>query len=1379
MIHYGQLPLSFEPNRGQTSSNVQWLARGPEYTLFLTGNDAVLEMNKITSAKPDSVDPKDLKPSISSSVVRMSLIGARTPEQTTGEDLQSGKANYFTGNDPAKWRHDVPMYGKVHMQGVYPGVDLKYYGHRGELEYDFVVAPGADASAIRLRFDGAKAALAANGDLVLPVEGGPEVRFNKPVVYQTVDGVRQQVQGSFAIADNKAGEQVSFQLGAYDHRRELVIDPTLLFVGVFGTGNNETQAIGMAVDASGEIILTGETSDVNLPVTTSAYQTTCNQDSTIAAANNYVRCGGFSEGYLGSAFITKISADGTSLVYSTYLHGFSGSELGQAVATDAAGDAIVLGQTGSSDFPITTDAIQSLCMPYYQEKGVVGGDPSDFYPIAQHCDGNFAGGGTEWVSGGPTLFVAKLDPTGSTLLYSTFFGGTQPTYPVGLALDSAGNIYFTSFLQYQAGQIASNYYPQNGNVPFPVTSSAFQTQNAAQQITTLSVLSADGQTLLYSTLFGATNTPNPSWIQPLALALGPSGIAYVGGYTYSDSVPTTAGAVRPACVDSSVYNGGNEDGFCEGYTAWLAAFDTTQSGTASLKYATYIGGPEIPGGNSAQNQVLGLAADSENNVYVTGLTTSSSYPTTKGAYQTACQQVLGSVGQTYCGQSAFLTKINPTGTEYVWSTLFEGNQQSIDYGQNIGFDTSGKVYLYGYDNNYTFDLPWVNPLEGRPGSSSGASYPFLATFSPDGSTLLFSTPLGNMSPNAANDFPVGMVLDSANNIYFAGYGADNGSMAATTGTYSTAALGGSNRTYFGKVSPVLEPTAATLTISPSTAVTGQTVTFTATVAGTTQSTPTPTGTVTLTNTSTNPATTLGTITLASGTGQFTTSSLAVGSYSVTGSYSGDSTYEVSTSTAKTLTIQALATPTLVVTPSSSSLTTKQALSVQVSVSGGSGNPTPTGSVTLSGGGYTSAAASLSSGSATIVIPASSLSAGADTLTVSYSGDSNYSSATGTASVTVTTPLTPTVKATPAVSTLPMSSSLSVGVAVTGSGATPTGSVTLSGGGYTSAATSLSSGSATIVIPASSLSVGADTLTVTYSGDANYSSATGTASVTVTAVPLTPTVKVTPAENALDTGSALSVTAAVTGAGATPTGTVTLTGGGYTSAAVTLSGGSATIAIPANSLSAGTDTLTVSYSGDANYVAGTGTASVTVTASVFTLAATTPAAVAPGSPATSTVTVTTATGYAGTVTLTCTLTTSPAGATDLPTCSGGSSTVTLSSGASTGMATITVSSTSATSGALVWPKAGGNGRGWAGTGGAVLAFLVLLVTPARRRSWRAMLGALVLMVALGTLAGCVGKKTPPNTGNLGTTAGSYTFTVTGTGSPSVTPAPTTAFTVTIN
>ncbi len=906
VIHYGQLPLSFEPNRGQTSANVQWLSRGPEYTLFLAGDDAVLEMNKIVPADRGAHNPAELRASMSSSVLRMSLLGGRAAERTTAEEPQSGKANYFAGNDPAKWQQDVPMFGKVRMQGVYAGVDLVYYGHRGELEYDFVVAPGADASAIKLHFDGAEPKLAANGDLVLPVEGGPEVRFNKPVAYQMMDGVRQPVEGSFVIADSKAGGQIGFKLGAYDHSRELVIDPTLLFVGALGTGNFETQANGMAVDSTGEIILTGLTGDVNFPVTAGALQTVCNQYSAPFAANNFTRCG--NELYNGSAFVTKISADGTSLVYSTYLHGLSGLESGQAVAADAAGDAIVLGQTGSDDFPVTADAYQSICMPYYYPIGVLGGNPSDFYqPAAEHCDGYFAGGGTEWVSGGPTLFIAKLNPTGSALIYSTFFGGTNPTYPTSLALDSSDNIYFTSYLQ--GAEATNNIYPQNGNIQFPVTANAFQSAPATNtpQAATLSELSADGHTLLYSTFIAATSPSNPAWVQPLSLAVAPNGIAYVGGWTYSDAFPTTPGSVRPACVDSSVYNGGNENGFCEGYTGWLAAFDTTQSGSASLMYGTYIGGPEIPTGNSAQNQVLGLAADSQNDIFVTGLTLSPNYPTTIGAYQTAC------VGTTVCNQTAFLTKIDPTGSKYLWSTYFGGiHGSSGGYGTAIGFDAKNDVYLFGYNSNYGFDLPLVNPIEPIP---YGASYAFLATFSSDGSQLLFSTPLGSQLTTGANVYPVpnnGMALDGNGNIYFSAYGSDSGNFVTTPGTYATMVAGGGPRSYFGKISPVLAPSATTLSISPSTTTTGQTVTFTATVAGTLQSAPAPTGTVTLTNTSTSPATTLGTISLGSaGSGTFTTSGLAAGSYSVTASYSADSNYDVSTSAAMPLTITA---PVMVLVP---------------------------------------------------------------------------------------------------------------------------------------------------------------------------------------------------------------------------------------------------------------------------------------------------------------------------------------------------------------------------------------------------------------------------------------------------------------------------------
>jgi hypothetical protein len=463
-----------------------------------------------------------------------------------------------------------------------------------------------------------------------------------------------------------------------------------------------------------------------------------------------------------------------------------------------------------------------------------------------------------------------------------------------------------------------------------------------------------------------------------------------------------------------------------------------------------------------------------------------------------------------------------------------------------------------------------------------------------------------------------------------------------------------------------------------------------------------------------------------------------------------------------------ATASVTVTPASSSLQVNTALSVTVTVASvPAGGTTPTGTVVLSAGGYTSPVGTLSSGSYTFTIPAFSLSGGTDTLTVTYSGDSTYAQESGTASVTVTM-LTPTVTVQPYPTTVGTNTIVVVGVTVTGTGPTPTGTVQLTGGGYTSGACTLASGACTINIPANSLSNGTDTLTVAYSGDSNYNAASGTATVTVNI--LWPTVTVTPAANSVESGSSLTVTGMVSGTGPTPTGTVQLTGGSYLSAAVTLSSGSYSVTIPANSLSAGSDTLTVFYSGDINYATGTGTANVMVTQSIYALAATTPAAIAPGGTATSTVTVSSSTGYSGTVTLSCALTTSPSGATDLPTtCSGVNTTQSVGG---TG-ATFTVYTTAASS-ELVWPKLG-NGKGWAGAGGgAVLAFLVFLGIPARRRSWRSMLGVLVVMAALGSLAGCGGGG-----GNSGTTAGSYIFTVTGSGIPSVTPAPTTTFTVTVN
>jgi len=391
--------------------------------------------------------------------------------------------------------------------------------------------------------------------------------------------------------------------------------------------------------------------------------------------------------------------------------------------------------------------------------------------------------------------------------------------------------------------------------------------------------------------------------------------------------------------------------------------------------------------------------------------------------------------------------------------------------------------------------------------------------------------------------------------------------------------------------------------------------------------------------------------------------------------------------------------------------------------------------------------------------------------------------------------TATVALTPAQTAITVNQSLSVMVALSVTSGTPTGTVTLAGPGYAGGTQTVStSPTYTFTIPADGLSGGTDTLTATYSGDANFAEAHGSATVTVTK--LTSAITVTPGSSSIGSGASLTVTGTISATGGpTATGTVTLTGGGYTSPAALLSGGSYSIAIPSGALNVGSDTLTVSYSGDSNYTAASGATTVTVTASSYTLSASTPTAVTPGSWASSTVTVSTTTSYSGIISMTCTLTSSPTGATTatLPSCApaAGSTTVTLKLGASTGTATMTVTTTAATTGALVRPVLRGNGRGLMGAGSAVLALLVLLGIPARRRSWRAMLGALVLLAAFGSLAACGGGGGSSGSGgggrggggggssSPGTTAGAYTFTVTGTGNPPLAPIPTATFTLTVN
>ncbi|HEY0083603.1 MAG TPA: SBBP repeat-containing protein, partial [Pyrinomonadaceae bacterium] len=381
---YGKVELQFEANQGQTDASVNFLARGAGYTMFLKPAEAVLVLARQASSNPaagharkqvDGVQPKTgggqqpalaAPPSAAPAVLRMKLVGADAAAAAAGVDELAGKVNYFKGNNPEEWHTDVPTYGRVRYSEVYPGIDVVYYGNQKQLEYDFVVAPGRDARAVSLQFEGAdKVEVDAGGDLLLTL-GDEVIRQPKPTIYQEVASARRAVEGGYAVGANG---RVGFHVGAYDTTLPLVIDPVIVYSTYVG-GNDTDLARAIAVDPSGNAVITGYTLSLNFP-TANAFRATFNG----------------TEGFFGNrdVFVTKINAAGTAFVYSTYLGGV-GAEEARGIAVDTEGNAYVAGFTDSTNFPIA-NAVQ----------GTMGGTQD--------------------------AFVTKLNPAGSALVYSTFLGG--------------------------------------------------------------------------------------------------------------------------------------------------------------------------------------------------------------------------------------------------------------------------------------------------------------------------------------------------------------------------------------------------------------------------------------------------------------------------------------------------------------------------------------------------------------------------------------------------------------------------------------------------------------------------------------------------------------------------------------------------------------------------------------------------------------------------------------------------------------------------------------------------------------------------------------------------------------------------------------------
>jgi uncharacterized protein (TIGR03437 family) len=676
------MPLTFE-----ALPNGTLVARqGPQ--------EVILGAGQITSTIVDPANRRRVS-------VMNRLVGANPNVRPEGAEPLAARANYILGNDPAQWQAGVPLFGRAVYRGVYPGVDLVFHGTGAAMEYDFVVQPGASARPIAFDISGASALrLGADGALEIATSAG-EIRWLKPEVYQTAGGIRREVAGRFV----RHGRRVSFALGPYDHSRTLVIDPTLSYASYFGGSSNDGVR-GMAVDASGNIYVTGFTQSNKLPVTAGAFQTAYH--------------GGSGDTPGGDVFVAKFAAAG-ALAYVTYIGG-KVDEAGMAIAVDSSGNAYVTGYTDSPDFPTVAGSFQTA----YQ--GSFGNDPY-FGPTGD-------------------AFVLKLNAAGSALVYSTYLGGAEDDRGTAIAVDSAGNAYIggetlsLNFPVLNAYQVSNNGF--GGSPPFCCGSpQPFLTFGDGF----LTKLNPGGTGLVYSTFFGGSLDDTVS-----SLAIDSSGNAYIGGSTLSPDFPvlnayqgTYAGGAK-ASVQPTISIG---DG-------WVAKFDTT----GQLVFSTYLGG-------SSDDAVMALAVDGTGAVYVTGFTSSADFPVTANAAQpkfTGPSTLTGQKG--FLWGNAFAAKLSPSGKSLIYSTYIGGSDD--DAGMAIAVDSAGNAYIGGFTTSADFPITSKTALQTTWGGESGASDPsgdgFLTQLSPDGSTILFSTYYGGASDDAVTS----IALDAQGNVYLAG-----------------------------------------------------------------------------------------------------------------------------------------------------------------------------------------------------------------------------------------------------------------------------------------------------------------------------------------------------------------------------------------------------------------------------------------------------------------------------------------------------------------------------------------------------------------------------------------------------------------------------------
>jgi len=706
VVGYGKLPLTFELNRGQAAPQVAFISRGPGYRAYLTSNGMVLSLRAgQVNASSTTHRPTNVK----RASIQFQLIGSAPNPQVVGENRQPGVVNYFIGNDPKRWHRNVPTCGQIRYKNVYPGIDLIYYGSQQQLEYDFAVAPKADPRQIKFAITGASNIhVASDGALVLGTNNG-DLRFQTPAIYQERNGRRVPIKGSFNIS---RANRIGFQLAEYDSTQPLVIDPVLLYSTYLG-GSGDDQPAGIAVDAGGNVYVSGSTDSSDFPLST---------------------LGSLPAG-IDHAFVAKLDATGSNLIYADYLGG-SGGDYGYAIALDASNNVYVTGSTASSDFPMMN-------------------------PFQGTYPGSF------------NAFLSKISADGSSLLYSTYFGGNGSDIPSSVAVSQTGEMtiagYSSSTNLAVANAYQSSVSPNQGGV---YGDYGFVTK-----------FSPDGSSLEFSTYFGGSaNAPlscglSTCWPQPdsaiTAMAIDANRNSYVTGYTNASNFPSTSGAYLTTNTTQLNTNVG-----------FVSKFNSA----GALQYSTYF-----YGSSGLPMSINAIAVDAAGDAYITGPALSdATFPVTSSSI---CDPASAGWACSY----AFVSKFDPTGSTLLYSTFLGPNNSSIPGA--IALDSNNDAYVLGFTSSNSFStVGGIQPY-------AGGYDLLLVEIDPAASTQVFSTYLGGTGDE--QPAPAGMVVDGSGNIYLAGT-TSSSDLPVTSGAFQRTFGGNTD----GFVMKLGAPPAPALSLNP-------------------------------------------------------------------------------------------------------------------------------------------------------------------------------------------------------------------------------------------------------------------------------------------------------------------------------------------------------------------------------------------------------------------------------------------------------------------------------------------------------------------------------------------------------------------------------------